>query len=343
MYGSLIPEINNDLKKTNKAIISLGCSFVQGHGAIDEHIYRNYKWEGSSVGHSVVHWKLNKEDEKRILQEYPELMIDVNGTINFSFHEHNNSFVNVLCKKYFNGEYTPINLGRSGNGNRATIKELYFYPDINWDDIKETIVIYCPTGGERVDFMDDMHFKPNDHPGWVTAWPNTADDGKGARNKLWSGIKESLNSVKFQILEQIAHVQELMLWCKYKNAKLIVVPAFMQHFYSREFFLKEINRVVFRKDVEGLQKITDSNEYDKSLEKVVDMWPWSNMFSPDNTPSFADYCLQQEFGSWQAAPYFYTYLGKGSPDLWISPCCHPSKKSHDAFAKVLHKHIMEKL
>ena len=70
------------------------------------------------------------------------------------------------------------------------------------------------------------------------------------------------------------------------------------------------------------------------------MWPWESMFYPDDCPSFADYSLQQEFGHWEKAQYFYTYVGKGSPDLWISPCGHPTKKAHDAFAKKLYERIL---
>ena len=339
MFRHLIPEINEDLKRTKRAIISLGCSFVQGHGAFDENIYRNYKWEWTWDDNCPL-WHLTEEDKVRIVQEYPDVHVYAQPPINFSHHEHNNAFVNVLCKKYFDGKYTPINLGRSGNGNRATIKDLYFYPDILWDEIQETIVIYCPSGTERMDFIDDSNFSLNDHHRWISSWPSEVDGGKGARNQLWTGVKQALDSEKFQTLEQIAHVQELMLWCKYKNAKLIIVPAFMQNVYTRKAFTHELNKIVTREHDRKLDKITIPRFPDMSIERIVDMWPWECMFYPDNTPSFADYSLQQEFGHWEKAKFFYTYVGKGSPDLWISPCGHPTKKAHDAFAKKLYERIL---
>lgn len=336
-----ISQINFDLKKTKKAIISLGCSFVQGVGAIDENIYRNYEWE---ISPNSSTWYLTTEQKNKIIQDYPDVELRSDG-ISFRQHQFNNAFVNVLCKKYFNGEYTPINLGRTGNGNRATIKDLYFYPEISWDDMEEVIVIFCPSGLERMDFIDDTSFTINDHARWITAWPKIVDNNKGVRNKLWTGIKESLHSEKFETLEQIAHVQELLLWCKYKNAKLVIVPAFMQRAYTRERFLDNLSNKVYRDNVNGLIEIKFAREkvYDKSIERLVDMWPWQNMFFPDGAPSFADYSLQQEFGSWEKAEYFQTFAGKGSPDLWLAPCTHPTKKAHAAFAKILHKHITENL
>lgn len=340
MFSHLISGINEDLKRTKRAIISLGCSFVQGHGALAEDIYRNYKWEWTYEHNSPL-WHLSVEDKQRLVGEYPDVSVD--PVINFSDHEHNNSFVNVLCKKYFDGSYTPINLGRSGNGNRATIKDLYFYPDILWNEIQETIVVYCPSGAERIDYMDDTQVPVvNNHPRWVSAWPSDVDGGKGARNQLWTGIQRAVDSDRFQIMEQIAHVQELLLWCKYHKAKLIIVPAFMQNVYTRDAFLKSMNRLVTRSNTRELEntKIPNLREYNPSYEKFVDLWPWECMFYPDGTPSFADYSLQQEFGHWEKAQYFYRYVGRGSPDLWISPCGHPTKKAHDAFAKKLYERII---
>lgn len=341
MFSHLIPEINRDLQRTKRAIISLGCSFVQGHGAIDEAIYRNYKWEWTWDKNSPL-WDLSDEDKARLVAEYPDIIVHPQPPINFSHHEHNNSFVNVLCKKYFDGSYTPINLGRSGNGNRATIKDLYFYPDILWDEIQETIVVYCPSGPERMDFMDDTKtLVVNNHPRWITAWPSEVDGGKGVRNQLWTGIRDAIDSERFQIMEQIAHVQELLLWCKYHKAKLIIVPAFMQYVYTRDMFVKMLSTRCIRDGDSSLSKaLPNGLRGDRSIPKLVDMWPWESMFYPDDTPSFADYSQQQEYGSWEKAPYFYTHVGKGSPDLWISPCGHPTKKAHDAFAKKLYEHIL---
>ncbi len=340
MYSYMIPIINEDLKKTQKAIISLGCSFVQGHGAIQEDIYKNYTW--TSDGTANIHWKLSKEQQQKIVEEYPNVKIHFNGLVDFTDHQYDNAFVNVLCKKYFNGEYTPINLGRSGNGNRATIKDLYFYPDLLWDEMKEIIVVYCPSGGERFDFIDDTTATINNHGRWITAWPSEVDEGKGMRNQLWTSMRDSLSSPKFEAFEQIANVQELMTWCKLHKAKLVIVPAFQKEFYTKKIFMKSLNKIVERDRFVGDKKIVKPIFPDKSIMKILDMWPWENMYYPGNAPSFVDYALQQEYGSWEKAPHFYTFQSTGSPAGYITPCAHPSVKAHDVFAKALFEHLTGK-
>jgi len=225
MYQDSIQQINDDITRTKRAIISLGCSFVQGQGAIDESIYKNYKWEGIKYGNPNIVW--DKKNTHQLVKEFSDIKILHDGAPNFSRHEQKNAFSNVLAKKYFEGEYASINLGRSGCGNRATIKELYFYPKINWKELTEIIVIYCPTGAERFDFIDDIYHELNNHGRWVCAWPSILDD-TGPNKMLWQGYKEAIHSTKFEILEQISHIQELLLWCEHKNAKLIVVPSFQK-------------------------------------------------------------------------------------------------------------------
>lgn len=343
MYTDLIPKINEDIKRTKKAIISIGCSFVQGHGAISEDIYNNYTWEG--LQHNSVNWKLSESDIVELTTKYPEIVRAPHGGVNFSFHEVKNSFVTVLCEKYFNGEYAAINLGRSGNGNRASIKDLYYYPKLLWDEIEEIIVIYCPSGAERLDFVKDTSHDVNDHWRWVTAWPHEVDNGKGARNTLWTGYRDALYSDKQQILEQIAIIQELLTWCKWKNAKLIVTPAFMRY-YSHEQMYGAIRKMVYRDD--ATHEIIKTEPWvlnNSTVDEVLKMWPWENVFLPDGKPTFVDLVMAQEFPNWESneCPGFYSYQGRGTPGQWITPCSHPSAKGHDLFAKLLHQHIIEKL
>ena len=152
-----------------------------------------------SPGEVNTAWNLTSDDKKRLLDSYPDVTLS-KGTVDFLQHEYNNSFVNVLAKKYFNGDYAAINLGRTGCGNRATIKELHYYPDILWDDIEEHIVIYCPSGLERFDFIDDMWHDPNNHGRWKAMWPNEMTEDSG-RAKLWSGYRQHVHSDKYDVLE----------------------------------------------------------------------------------------------------------------------------------------------
>ena len=339
MYDFKIPEINNSIRKTRKAIISLGCSFVQGHGAIDQKIYDRYKWNHDKLISPFTTWDLTKSEKQEILNEYANISLytDLDETINFSSHELENSFVEVLAKKYFNGEYTPINLGRSGCGNRAAIKELYFYPDLLWNEIEQVIVIYCPSSSERFDFMQDEFHTLNNHQRWIAMWPNS-DDTSTPRNTLWKGYKDSIYSEKFEILEQIAHIQELILWCKHMKAKLIIVPSF-QRIYTRDHFTRGLSVNITRdgdRNLTGSVKITRT---DKEILKMVDMWPWENMFYPEGLPTWMDFIMKQEHGYTNEKFYFWNYVGTGSPNKWITPCAHPSVKAHDLFAKVLHQYM----
>jgi len=341
MYKKQIPEINASIKKTRKAIISLGCSFVQGQGAVDDELYTDYKWEFVQLG-TPLQLNVSKEETEKLLKKYPELSLKPDGKIDWTFMEYKNAFVEVLCKKYFNGEYTPINLGMRGNGNRGTIKELYFYPEVDWDNLDEIIVIYCPSGPERFDFVNDCW---HDHARWRCMWPNYKDMEPSPRKLLWEGYAKDLHSEKMVVLEQIAHVQELMNWCKVKNAKLIITPGFDQR-YTKEYF-KESLMLNIHRDIHGVMDTNASKDpasLDRSVLNYIDLFPWDNVYLPKGYPTFVDLCLFQESGLKKDVHYhFFQYLGTGSPDGWITSCAHPSSKGHDLFAKHLHEHITTNL
>jgi hypothetical protein len=341
MHFDFIPQINKDIARTKRAIIGIGCSFVEGHGAVAQPLWDKYH---TIDVHDCYDWKVSDEDKKIILQEYPDIFTNTSDNkLNFYRHEHNNSFVSVLCKKYFNGEYAAINLGRRGNGNRAAIKDLYYYPDINWDQLEEIIVIYCPTGAERFDFIDDRYHQLNCHGRWISMWPNSYDKGQPVTG-LWEGYRDSLYSQKFMILEAIANVQELLTWCKYKKAKLIITPAFMRYYTKKDFIrLAKVN--IERDCSQRLISERGAHEVpDEEFIGVIEMWPWENMFYPEGYPSFADLVLAQEKSTdWEHGPGFYSWLKHGTPDKWITPCGHPSVKGHDLFASILYKHITENL
>ena len=43
MYQIQVNEINKKLKNNKKAIIAIGCSFVQGQGAVDDELYQDIR------------------------------------------------------------------------------------------------------------------------------------------------------------------------------------------------------------------------------------------------------------------------------------------------------------
>jgi len=333
MYKSQVTRINKDLKNTKRAIIAIGCSFVQGQGAFDDELYENFKWKYTEGLPLVI--DASSKERKRISKNYQGVSNSMHG-MDFTMMEYKNAFVSVLCNKYFNGKYTPINLGLRGCGNRASIKELYMYPEINYNELKEIIVLYMPSGLERFDFVNDVAV---DHFNWKCMWPHYKDMEESPRKTLWEGYAKTLSSDKFEVIEQLAHVQELMSWCKSKKAKLIITPGFDRR-YDKDYFRECLSKEVTRKDelfVKSTKPILSKSASDKT--NLLELFPWNNMFKPDGHTTFADLVIAQEDKLDDKHDHYFQFLGKGSYNGWMTPCSHPSQKGHDLFAKHLYNYI----
>lgn len=341
MYYQQVERINRDIARTRRAIITLGCSFVQGQGAVNDELYQEYKWVFKKLG-VPLQLEVNSQQKADILARYPNVSLDHQKNLNFVHMEYDNAFCNVLASKYFEGSYAAINLGMRGNGNRGTIKELYFHPELNWDQIDEKIVIYCPSGLERFDFANDNWYG---HHHWTCMWPHYRDFEPGPRKILAEGYAKRLHSEKFEIIEQIAHAQELLTWCKLHKARLIIFSAFDRR-YNRAHFVKEMNKRHHR-DMTGhlFETIDETHEPELKAEvaRTIELFPWEHMITVDGVyPTFADLCMGQEFPDWEFR-HFFEYNGKSSPNNWITSCAHPSAKGHDLFAKKLHEHITKNI
>jgi len=335
MYRSQVKEIIEDLKKTKKAIVAIGCSFVQGQGAVNDELYINYPWEFHKG--IPLDIQVSASEQATILKNYPLVGKSPNGKLDFTFMGYANSFVNILCKKYFNGTYTPINLGTRGCGNRGSIKELYFYPDIDWGTIDEIIVLYVPSGLERFDFINDQS---DDHFNWKCMWPYYKDMPASGKRTLWEGYARTVSSDKFEVMEQLSHVQELVTWCNYNNAKLIVTPGFDRR-YDEEYFRHCLASEVVRSGDEEFIKSSAPLFIQSATNKehLIKLFPWDAMFKPDGFTTFVDLVISKEDIP-NKHDHYNQFLGKGSPDRWITPCSHPSAKGHELFAQHLHNHIL---
>ena len=146
------------------------------------------------------------------------------------------------------------------------------------------------------------------------------------------------------MLEQISNVIELENWCKLKNARLIITPGFDKT-YNQTNFKNIIRWTVIRDENQKITKhvehtasmqILDKNK-EQTLDAIVNQWPWDKMFKPQDCPTFIDLCLNQE-GIENVG--FWDFNGKGTPNHWVTVCCHPSAKGHDLFAHELHKFII---
>jgi hypothetical protein len=338
MYNFQIPLINYGINRTGKVIVSLGCSFVQGQGAFDDEIYDRFHTDYLGMGYALrVAENLSPAEKEKLTKEFKTIKIDkATGQLDMSEMEHKNSFVSVLCNTYFGGEYTAINLGMRGTGNRGQVKELYFRPEIDWHKVKEVIVLYCPSGMERFDFVNDLW---DEHFHFKAMWPN-----KGEDKELWRGYANTVYSEKQAIIEQIGHVQELLTWCKLKNAKLVITPSFDRR-YDKDVFNHELAKHINRGMDQNISEIMEPsifgpNLISKNHVKLADLWPWENMFRPDGHDTFANLVLSKIAHNLEDKhDYFFQFQGKRSEGGWITPCSHPGQKGHDLFASLLYNHI----
>ena len=86
MFKQQIKEVNDSLKRTNKAIVAIGCSFVQGQGAVNDELYGHFKWEMRGLG-KPLEIVITEKEKKILLAKYPELRIQ-DGKIDFTFMEY---------------------------------------------------------------------------------------------------------------------------------------------------------------------------------------------------------------------------------------------------------------
>jgi len=337
MFSSQVKQINKDLAKKGRAIVSIGCSFVQGQGAINDEIFDNYNFKASDLG-EVLKIQANNETREQLLSQYSSLYTGPNGVIDFTMMEYENSFVYQLANHLYKGKYVPINFGQRGCGNRASIKELYFN-NIKWNFCKEIIVIYCPSGIERFDFAQDQS---GEHFRWVCMWPHELPESNGPRKKLWDGYREAVYSDKHAIIEQIGHVQELLTWCKAHNAKLIITSAFDRR-YDKEYFQNELAKHAERADNE-LKEYRPKKMFERKnlfVDYYLEMWPWDKMFHPFGFETFADLAINQEPDVENKKDPYWQFQGNRSPLGYITACSHPGQKAHALFASALAKHIKE--
>jgi hypothetical protein len=189
-----------------KYIIGLGCSWTQGEGGYPEEIWKQY----------------NGRVQLRGVDDYCLRHI-----------EHENSWVNVLCRDHF-PEYIPINLGARGIGNYAAVHQLHFCDKVDWNN-DTGIIILMLSGFERLDLFnqaptnsdghDDM-YSNNEfrHYKWRTAWPipfhNTGDSA------FWDVYGRELWSEQFVSAWQMMALLDVQAFAKAYGFKLIVANSF---------------------------------------------------------------------------------------------------------------------
>ena len=299
------------LKNKSKIIIALGDSFTRGEGAVSIDLGKKYNWDLYSKD-------LTNDDRKNISKSF-----------------YDNSWVHQLCKNHMN-DYEPLNLGLTGRGNRATVKELYFCPEMKLDEKEDIIVIFMLTGMERFDFFRD-NFDENSF--FKTMWPALDDRVKDNPDAdLWNAYFKNVWSNRFAIMEMILNIAEVKTWCKLHNAKLMLLSAFRPD-YLKEEFTRLMNR-------ECNNFIKTNQSYINYLINIID---WDNFVRPNGRRCVTEYLCELEersdliiedlFGL-SSKYYEYAYSHKEiSPKGYITNCAHPSALGNEKIAEMLYENI----
>ncbi len=293
------------IENDSKILIGLGDSFTQGEGACDVKIWENYDWDVNKMSDKESRTEINKSNLK-------------------------NSWVHQLCDNYLT-DFIPINMGMTGRGNRAAVKELYLHPDLKIEKAKEKIVIFMLTGIERFDFAHKKFFE---HLHFQTMWPNVGSPVE--ESPLWDSYNKFIWSDRFAVVELLLSIAELKNWCKVNNAELILTSAFRPE-YDRKYFYNKLRG-------DHTDYLDESEEY---INGIVDIIDWDNFFRPKGFKCITDFLLhlegREDLQMKESAAKYYEFgysLDKLSPKGYITKCSHPSYLGHKEIAKVLYEHLI---
>lgn len=351
-----IVEINRDIRCTKKLLIGIGCSFVQGIAAWDEELVEEYPpLRKTNGGRPYGYDSYDIETKIRISKKYQGVRILNGNEICTDDMEHTNSFINVAASKYFEGEYTPANLAVQGRGNYSAVMSLFFNL-IDYHEADQIVVVFCPTGLLRFDFVkDDNPILDEEVVGnyFQSVWPvMTSDESTDAKKvNYWKnfhdGYRECVWSPKFEVLNFFCATQILKQWTQINNAKLVITPAFDQE-YTKEYFQTQLNTHYSRNtNTREIMNIID-NVHQTHSKEMIDKFLWEYFFKPQGYDTFFDLALFQEKNldsrvkNWKTvnrAGKLIEFYPNGTPGNWIMGCGHPGSKAHDLFAKELYNHI----
>ena len=286
-----------------KYIIGLGCSWTQGEGGYPEEIWKEY---GGRVQ----------------IRHGPDYHLRK--------YEHENSWVNVLCRDHF-PEYTPVNLGVRGIGNRAAVHQLHFVDNIDWSN-SEGIIVFMMSGMERFDFFQEQPLRasnPNEpdgyskgqyaHSKWRTMWPIPGQGG--GDSPLYDVYGKMLWSEQFQAAEQMMALLDAQTFARLHGFKLVIANGFNQSHQQgvKEYLLQNAGPLVVKFDWSGY--VHDETPYVAFVQKLV----WlDGLLDPKD---------------WGA--YFNLYYNRDYPAEHLTNCqgAHPTIKGYKVIGDELAEFI----
>ena len=291
----------NRITKDSKLLIGIGDSFCAGRGACSIELWEKYGW-----------------DMERMYGE---------GGTEVEESNYANSWVNQLCKNHM-PDWTPLNLGMSGKGNRFAIKELMVNPLLGIEKAKEKIVVFAVSGFERFDLAKDLVGEEH----FTTQWPMYGDykEKKLGYSELTLENGDSLYSEKFVISEFILNIIELMNWCKLHNAKLLLISAFTPEFNKSHF-------------IDVLSPNVTSVLGQMKLDELIWSIPWERIIRPLGFSCITDMLMHLEGWDKDLPGYGFRNMKIETigPNGYMTKCQHPSEKGHKLLAEIIYDHILK--
>jgi hypothetical protein len=291
----------NRITEDTKLLIGIGDSFCAGRGACSIEIWEKYGW-----------------DMERMYSE---------GGEEVEASNYANSWVNQLCKNHMS-DWTPLNLGMSGKGNRYAVKELMVNPLLGIEKAKEKIVVFAVSGFERFDLAKDLIGEEH----FTTQWPVYAHykENKIGYSDLTLENGDSLYSEKFVISEFILNIIELVNWCKLHNAKLLLISAFTPEFNKNHF-------------IDVLSPYATSVLGQMKLDELIWTVPWERIIRPLGFSCITDMLMHLE--GWEDKMPGYGFRNMKietiGPNGYMTKCQHPSEKGHKLLAEIIYEHILK--
>ena len=291
----------NRITEDSKLLIGIGDSFCAGRGACSIELWEKYGW-----------------DMERMYSE---------GGTEVEESNYANSWVNQLCKNHM-PDWTPLNLGMSGKGNRFAIKELMVNPLLGIEKAKEKIVVFAVSGFERFDLAKDLVGEEH----FTTQWPMYGDykEKKLGYSELTLENGDSLYSDKFVISEFILNIIELMNWCKLHNAKLLLISAFTPEFNKSHF-------------IDVLSPNVTSVLGQMKLDELIWSIPWERIIRPLGFSCITDMLMHLEGWDKDLPGYGFRNMKIETigPNGYMTKCQHPSEKGHKLLAEIIYDHILK--
>ena len=360
--------INQDLRRTKKAVVSLGCSFAAGQGAFEDEtmdILAPLISQNTFSNYDYLYKGHNKKDLENFASiTNTKFIVDAKESGKWSGSknkyavdtyemETGNSFVNQMCEKLSNN-FTPINFAHPGNGNMASINRLMSFP-IDWDYCEEIIVVWCFTDPNRYDVLDDrIPFNKliiqHDHQ---TMWPQFEDEYNTDHEKLINGeswfqmqknYTDTLWSENFIAMNFLHAGLSLKTWCKAHNARLAIFPAFSN--YGRQDITNLLLDRIVTRDVASRNLLTQEKRKLKQGElkygkQTIDNFPWTNIVNLNGSSNFFDLSYKQDT-EYNPNISLQDIVNERilTKEKWVLPCGHPSAKGHGFLAEKLIEHFL---